>query len=319
MTSPVISIVTPSFNQAAYLEKTIQSVLRQQIPGMEYFVMDGGSTDGSKEILRKYADQLTGWVSESDRGQGDGINKGFRNAKGEIFAWINSDDFYLKNTFETVLDYFEQNPGVDLIYGDVLSIDAEGKLINVMKFHQYSLQDLMTFRIISQPAVFFRKSAWERAGGMNLHYHYLLDHQLWLRIALQGEIAYLPKPLAAARFYPEAKNRAHAAEFGKEAHQIAQWLLSDPQYAFVTDRLQRKITGGADWLDANYLSNAGKPAAALRSYLKAFWKVPSRVWEDRRRAALTLLMWFDPRKAEAVFNKKAQERLASQTEYQDLL
>ncbi len=319
MTAPKLSIVTPSYNQAPYLAKTLQSVLAQSCPDMEYFVMDGGSTDGSQAIIQASANQLTDWISENDHGQGDAINKGFSRAKGEIFGWINSDDFYLKGAFDTVLSFFEAHPQVDLVYGDVLSVDGGGRLINVMKFEPYTLQDLMTFQIISQPAVFFRWSAWERAGGMDLSYHFLLDHHLWLRIAAQGQIAYLPKALAAARFYPEAKNRAMAAEFGKEARRIASWLLTDPQFSAASAGIEKRISGGADWLDANYLSNAGKPAQALKSYLKAFHNLPDRVWEDRRRLLLTMLMWVSPARAQALFDRKAAERLQDFAAYEELL
>lgn len=319
MAHPRISVVTPSYNQAPFLEKTIQSVLMQKTPEIEYLVMDGGSTDGSVEIIRKYEAGIDKWASEKDRGQADGINKGFSLAGGEIFAWINSDDFYLKGAFEKVLTYFDAHPEVDLVYGDVLSVNQEGELINVMRFTDYTLRDLMAFRIISQPAVFFRRKAWDSAGGMDLRYQFLLDHHLWLRIAAKGKIAYLPEPLAAARFYPEAKNRAHAADFGAEAYRIADWLLTDPEMKPYSKGYQRFIRGGADWLNANYLSNGNHPWKSLKNYAKTFVKYPSRVIEDRRRLGFTILMAINPEKAANVYRQKAQIRMNAFSTYRDLL
>lgn len=319
MTRPILSIVTPSYNQSAYLGKTISSVLSQDYPDLEYFVIDGGSTDRSIEIIRKYESRLSGWVSEEDRGQADAVNKGFARCSGEIFGWINSDDFYLKGAFFSAVDFFNSHPDVDLVYGDVLSLDGIGRMINVMRFADYELRDLMTFRIIGQPAVFFRRSAWEAAGGLDLSYHYLLDHHLWLRIASRGKIAYSPNPWAAARFYPEAKNRAHATDFGKEAYRLTDWMNNDPLLHGLYQRDARKIRGGAAWLDANYLSNGGMAGKSLMSYLKAFFQFPGRVWEDRRRVILTILMAFAPDKAAEIFNRKSESRLEQLKEYQKFL
>ncbi len=316
MRRPTLSIVTPSWQQAAYLEKTICSVLEQDTPALEYFVMDGGSTDGSAEIIRKYEDRLTGWVSERDQGQADAINKGFARCSGEIFAWINSDDFYLPGAFSSAIAYLDAHPEVDLVYGDVLSLDGESRLINVMRFAEYELKDLMTFRIVGQPAVFFRRSAWEAAGGLDLSYHYLLDHHLWLRIAARGGMAYVPEPWAAARFYAQAKNRAHAADFGKEALRLVDWMRTDLLLQSLYEEHAREINAGAVWLDANYLSNGRMAWKSLARYLQAALLSPGRVGEDFRRVALTLLMTVSPRSAERLFERGAQRRLHSLMEYQ---
>ena len=319
MIRPTISIVTPSFQQAAYVETAIRSVLYQDYPALEYYVIDGASTDGSIEIIRKYENRLSGWISEKDRGQADAINKGFSRCSGDIVGWINSDDFYLSNTFSAVADFFAYHPDTDMVYGDVLSLDGSDKLLNVMRFADYDLNDLMTFRIISQPAVFFRRTALEKAGGLDLDCHYLLDHHLWLRIASRGKIAYAHSLWAAARFYAEAKNRAHAADFGKEALRLAEWMEND---LFLKDAYQqnrRKIRGGAAWLDANYLSNGGMAWKALSRYGKAFCSFPERVLEDRRRLALTLLMAVAPKKAAAIFEKKSVNRLDQMESYQKIL
>ena len=314
-----ISIITPSYNQSSYLKQTIDSVLAQDIPGMEYVVIDGGSTDGSVELIRFYEDRLSGWVSEKDRGQADAVNKGAARTKGEIIGWLNSDDLYLPGAVRKALNYLRDHPEVDAVYGDVLSIDGEGKLINVMRFAQYSPQDLMSFRVISQPGVFFRRSAWERAGGLDLSYHYLLDHHLWLRMTAGGKFAYLPEPLAAARFHPAAKNRAHTEDFGKEAYRLADWLLTDPLTADRAKPIENRIRGGAAWLDAHYLSDGGEAGKSLKAYAKAFRLFPERVIEDKNRLALTALMALSPKAAERVFQNRAAKRLENLKEFEHYL
>lgn len=312
---PKLSIVTPSYQQAAYLERTIRSVLDQDYSDFEYFVMDGGSTDGSLEIIQRHAADLGGWVSERDRGQADAINKGFARCRGDIFAWINSDDYYLPDAFSSAVSFLQAHPEVDLVYGDVLSLDGESRLINVMRFADFSLMDLMTFHMIGQPAVFFRRSAWEAAGGLDLSYHYLLDHHLWLRIAARSGIAYVPEPWACARFYPQAKNRAHAADFGKEAFRLVEWMHADLLFRNFFPHNERAVKAGAAWLDANYLSNGGLAWKSLARYAQVLLLSPGRVWTDRRRAVLTLLMTVAPGLAQKLFEQGAQRRLDGLDEY----
>lgn len=313
------SVITPSFNQAAYLKQTMDSVLSQGIPGLEYVVIDGGSTDGSVELIRSYADRLTGWVSEKDRGQADAVNKGAARTTGKVVGWLNSDDLYLPGAVRKALDYLDAHPDVDAIYGDVLSIDGEGKLINVMRFDQYTAEDLMSFRVISQPGVFFRRSAWERAGGLDISYHYLLDHHLWLRMIQKGKFAYLPEPLAAARFHAAAKNRAHTEDFGKEAYRLADWMLRDPLTADRAKPIEKQIRGGAAWLDAHYLSDGGEAVKSLKAYVKAFRLFPQRVIEDKNRLALTMLMAVSPNAADRVFRNRAAGRLESLKDYEQYI
>jgi hypothetical protein len=164
----LVSIITPSYNQVAYLEQTIQSVFRQDYPRIEYIVIDGGSTDNSFEIIRKYVDRLAYWISERDSGQAEAINKGFKRARGEILAWLNSDDYYLPNTISAAVKCFEENPDVVMIYGDMLAVDGSGQTINVLKYKQYSLEDLLCFQIIGQPSVFFRRRTESRPVGYHV-------------------------------------------------------------------------------------------------------------------------------------------------------
>ena len=217
-----VSIVTPSYNQARFLEETIRSVLDSHIPNLEYFVMDGASTDSSVEIIQKYEQRLTAWVSEKDKGQADAINKGLHQANGDIVAWLNSDDYYLPGAIELAIRTFEQHPEAGLVYGNVLSVDAESKPFNLQTFQGFSLIDLMSFRIISQPAVFIRRSVLEKAGYLDPSYHCLLDHHLWLRMSLLAPCLYIPNTLAAARYHAEAKNLARTADLDEKPSEL--WI-----------------------------------------------------------------------------------------------
>ena len=271
---PLVSIVTPSYNQAKYLEQTIQSVLGQDYACIEYLVADGASTDGSVEIIKKYADKLTWWVSEKDAGQGDAINKGFARATGEIIAWLNSDDYYLPNTISTVVKIFEQNPDVVMIYGDMLAVDEQGKTINALKYRQLTLQDLLCFQIIGQPSVFFRRDVLEKTGGIDTTFHFLLDHQLWIRIAQYGKILHVGQTWAAARYHAEAKNRAKAAEFGHEAFRILDWAKGQPELAEAVSAVERRARASAHRVDARYLLDGGQPFSALKAWMRALFTHP---------------------------------------------
>jgi GT2 family glycosyltransferase len=266
---PLVSIVTPSYNQANFLEQTLGSVLEQEYPRIEYLVVDGASTDGSVEIIRKYANQLAWWFSEKDSGQGEAINKGLARAKGEIIAWLNSDDYYLPNAISSAVKVFEQHPDVVLVYGDMLAVDETGQRTNVLKYRQLSLEDLLCFQIIGQPAVFFRREVYEKVGGLDTTFHFLLDHHFWIRIAQQGKILYVPQTWAAARYHPQAKNRLKAAEFGREAFRILDWAKSQPDLAETVSGVERRARASAYRVDARYKLDAGQATSALRAWFRA--------------------------------------------------
>ena len=294
---PRISIITPSYQQAPYLEDTLQSVLNQGYTALEYIVMDGGSTDGSKEIIERYQNQLSYWVSERDHGQADGINKGLHRATGEIIAWINSDDYYLPDAFREAAEYFSTHPQVGLVYGDVLAVDGQGKPINVMQYAPYTLADLLQFNIIGQSSVFFRRSVLEEAGYLDDQYHFMLDHQLWIRMAMHTQIAYVPSIWSAARYHEGAKNIAEAAHFGEDARRIVLWAASEPALRQQWKTHQRAIRAGAAWLDAFYLTDAGQYARALRAYMKVLWFAPARFFKSVKKFVYALICWMGWRSA----------------------
>jgi len=270
----LVSIITPSYNQASYLEQTIQSVLGQDYPRVEYLVIDGASTDGSVEIVKKYENRLAYWISEKDRGQADAINKGLARAKGDILAWLNSDDYYLPNTISAVVKCFEENPDVVMVYGDMLAVNGNGQTINVIKYKQLALEDLICFQIIGQSSVFFRRSALEKTGLLDTSFHFMLDHHLWIRLAQQGRILHVPQVWSAARYHAEAKNRARAAEFGREAFRVMEWAKTQPSLAEEFSSVERRAVASANRYDARYLLDGGQPVPALGAWFRALFLHP---------------------------------------------
>jgi glycosyltransferase involved in cell wall biosynthesis len=265
----LVSIITPSYNQAKYLEQTIQSVLTQDYPNIEYIVIDGGSNDGSVDIIKKYQDKFTYWISEKDKGQAEAINKGFAKANGEIIAWLNSDDYYLPNIISQVVKIFEKNPDAVLMYGNMLAVDENGKTFNTLNYKQVSLEDLICFQIIGQPAVFFRKSALQKTKGLNLDFHFLLDHLLWIEFAQHGKILHVNQTWSAARYHAEAKNRAKAAEFGKEAFRILDFVKQNENLNPIFEKVKKRAVASAHRVNARYLLDGGLPAKALSAWFQA--------------------------------------------------
>ncbi|WKZ51101.1 MAG: glycosyltransferase family 2 protein [Anaerolineales bacterium] len=189
---PTVSIVTPSFNQARFLEAAIQSALSQDYPRIEYIIVDGGSTDGSADIIKKYSDKLAWWVSEKDRGQTDAINKGFARASGQIFAWINSDDTYEPRAVGQAVLFLKDHPEVGMVYADCNYINEEGRVIGKFPAAQTDLPRLRRGYVhIPQQTMFFRAELWKQVGPLDPSFYFAMDYDLWTRIAARAELRYL--------------------------------------------------------------------------------------------------------------------------------
>jgi len=270
----LVSIITPSYNQAKYLEQTMLSVLAQDHAEIEYIVIDGASSDGSVEIIQKYADRLAYWESNKDNGQADAINKGFARASGEIVAWLNSDDYYLPGAVSAAVKVFDESPDVVLVYGNMLAVDGDGTTFNTLDYVQLTLADLLCFQIIGQPAVFMRRPALQKTKGLNPAFHFLLDHLLWIQIVKHGKLLHVDQTWSAARYHAEAKNVAKAAEFGREAFRILETIAQDKDLAATLLRIDRRAHASAHRVDARYLLDGGLPAEALQAWLRALLIYP---------------------------------------------
>jgi glycosyltransferase involved in cell wall biosynthesis len=205
-----ISIVTPSFNQAPFLERTIRSVLDQDYPNIEYIVVDGGSTDGSLEIIKKYSDRLAWWTSEKDRGQTDAINKGFAHASGEIFAWLNSDDTYEPGSVGDAIQQLDAQPNCSAVYGEANFINQNDRIIGRFPAAQTDLKKLKRGYVhVPQQACFFRADLWHKVGPLDPDFYFAMDYDLWVRLAHQAPLVYIPgHNWANFRLHSDAKTIA---------------------------------------------------------------------------------------------------------------
>jgi glycosyltransferase involved in cell wall biosynthesis len=203
----LVSIVTPSFNQARYLEATLDSVLSQDYPAIEYIVVDGGSTDGSREILERYSSRLAWWVSEPDRGQTDAINKGFARARGEVLAWLNSDDTYTPGAVRAAVEQLQARPEVAMVYGEANYIDENGCVIGRFPAAQTDYRRLRQGYVhIPQQSSFWRAEYWHKVGPLDPSFYFAMDYDLWVRLAALAPLVYLPGQVwANFRLHRDAK------------------------------------------------------------------------------------------------------------------
>lgn len=205
---PIIGVVTPTYNMAQFLEETIQSVLSQGYDKLDYVVMDGGSRDGTVEILRKYEHRLR-WVSERDGGQGAAINKGWHTTHGEIFAYLNADDTYLPGALPAIAKHFRENPKAGLIYGEAYHVEVDGKIIDRYPTRPFSYDALAEQCFICQPAAFLARDAYAQAGMINSSMHFALDYDLWFRVAKKYPVRKVDEYLATSRMHMDNKTLAN--------------------------------------------------------------------------------------------------------------
>lgn len=184
MNYPKVSIVTPSYNCGKYIGDTLDSIHNQNYPNLEHIVMDGGSTDETLEILRKYPQVI--WKSEKDRGQSHALNKAFELTTGQIIGWLNADDTYVGNSIHEAVIFFEANPHIDMVFTDLNIIDEKNSLIGKTKGGKFEPIDLLTKNPIKQPSLFMRKEVIEKLKGVNEKYHYVMDREFWLRVSMAG-------------------------------------------------------------------------------------------------------------------------------------
>lgn len=218
---PKISIVTPSYNQGSFLEKTIQSVLNQNYPNLEYIIVDGGSKDNSVEIIKKYENHIHYWVSEKDNGQSDAINKGFSKATGEIYYWINSDDYLVPNILKKVGEYnWEKNVGLLVGIGSI--IDLKGNILYTPSYYEPIITEKLfewtDGKDFMQPACFFSKQAWEDCGPLNKSLYFCMDVDLWINISKKYKIDRVQEIFARAYAHKNAKTTAEESKMKLETY-----------------------------------------------------------------------------------------------------
>jgi glycosyltransferase involved in cell wall biosynthesis len=216
---PVVSIVTPTYNMGRFLPETIESVLSQDYPNIEYLVMDAGSNDGTVELLKSYGDRVR-WVSEPDKGQSDGVNKGYRRLHGEIFTFLNADDTYLPGSVSAAVQAFIKEPQMAVVYGDAWYTDEIGRIIRRYPVDPYDYNRLGTLCHICQPAAFIRADVFGEVGMLDTDLHLTLDYDLWLRISEKYEMRKIDQPLANSRMWTNNKTLSSRRTTFEEVIQI---------------------------------------------------------------------------------------------------
>lgn len=230
-----ISIVTPSYQQAPFILRNLQSVAQQStLASIEHIVMDGGSQDETVNILKQAAQIMPHlqWYSERDRGQAHAINKAIQLASGDIIGWLNSDDLYCEGAFQQVLDFFNTHPAIDVLYGKADHIDEEDVPFESYPTEAWDPERLKYTCYISQPALFFRREVFEKYGLLNEALHYCLDYEYWIRLAqAHATVAFLPQKLACTRLYPDTKTMSLKIK----AHEETLYMLKD-KFGEVSER-----------------------------------------------------------------------------------
>jgi glycosyltransferase involved in cell wall biosynthesis len=271
---PLISIVTPSYQQGAFLEETIQSVLDQGYPNLEYIVIDGGSTDASVDIIRKYEAHLTYWVSEADQGQYHALQKGFARANGELLGWLNSDDVYLPGALLHVGRAYSQHPGC-CIAGPVINIDARSGKETLVPQFGITFENMVRFWELRhswhQPGFFFPRATYELVGGVDGSLNYLMDHDLTCRLLRHCQVEYVSEPIARFRLHESSKTCTAAREMLLEVSTVSQryWPLLESVDKGRHDRfIAQRLAGLA------IRSLPSRPAQAARLMLESFRRSP---------------------------------------------
>ncbi len=268
---PLVSIITPSYNHGRFIEQTILSVISQDYPHLEYILVDGGSTDNTLEIIERYKERLAWWVSEHDQGQADAINKGFAHAHGEIIAWLNSDDLYYRpDAVSHAVQAMQTHPEIGMVYGDGLLVDENLQVLDWHTYPQYTLTDLLGFKVLLQPAVFMRQLALQEAGFLPMGYNLILDHVLWVLMAAKYPILHINEYWAVERTHSEAKTISQAAHYAEEAFSFIKSLENNPGVAPLLTRDNRIIYANLHLFAGKRAIDAGNPRLALNHFNQAW-------------------------------------------------
>jgi hypothetical protein len=297
---PKVTIVTPSFNQGQFLEETIRSVLLQDYPNLEYLIIDGGSTDNSIDIIRKYEEWLAYWVSEQDGGQADAINKGLRKSTGEYLGWINSDDILYPSAISKVVDEFRSEPKADFIYGDIDQGQSIDFGFQVLHGKQIEFSEMLkTLKVpIPQQGSLWRRSVNERIGFLDARWHVVLDREFYIRVAESCKLHYLPEKLGFFRSHEQSKSISQGRRWLTELPEMYTEFFERSDLPDSLRKLESQTMGAVFLSCASIAHQCGETGRAARFLLHAFTADPLSLFRSQVRSkiggllrSLTLKHW----------------------------
>lgn len=284
---PLVSIITPSYNQGNFIRRTIESVLNQSYPNIEYWVIDGGSKDNTISILKEYENEPRfHWLSEPDLGQGDAVNKGWKLSKGDILGWLNSDDTYFEGAVQTQVEALINHPEVGLVYGDALFIDESDKIIGNYHTRPFERERFLYVSSIAQPTAFFYRNLLEKVGLINVNLHYALDFEFFLRLMWYTKFLYIRKQVASYRLHQSSKTVDGYKQMLSETIVVVKQICDEHPVALTKTKM--KAISDWYWMGAINSLDAGNYADARRYAKDAINSYPIRP-----RMGIVLLKVFD--------------------------
>jgi len=287
---PLVSIITPAYNRASLLDETIQSVLSQDYPKVEYIVFDDGSTDETLSVIKKYEGRLR-WETHDNIGETRTVNKGFSLAQGEIIGVVNSDDPLLPGAISTMVARMRAEPDLLVVYPDWQMIDAEGAVIQQIATSDYSYVDMLRwFHCMPGPGALFRRAVVEQLGGRTPKYRYVADFEFWLRAGLLGPFARVPQALATFRTHPgSATTSQRGAAMAEEYAQLVEEICSRPDLPAAVQKIRREAYSSAYYYAGHVCGDNAPTAQKKRYYLRALCYSPRKYLSEHRHRLVTLL------------------------------
>lgn len=275
---PRFAVIVPSFQQAKFLDRTLESILAQEVEGLEVFVADGGSSDGTLEILQRFDDRVR-WVSEPDRGQAHAVNKGIAATTAPLIGWLNSDDVYYPGALRTALTAFESQPEADVAYGNAVHIDEHDEVIEPYPTEEFDAARLLEVCFLCQPATFFRRTVVERFGGLDESLHYSMDYEYWIRLSQAGaRFEKVDELLAGSRMYPDNKTLGARVPVHAEINDMLRRVLGRVPERWIFNYAHAVIEGRGVSREAGWEFIWPLAAETLRAARR--WHEPwnARIW-----------------------------------------
>jgi glycosyltransferase involved in cell wall biosynthesis len=288
---PRVSIITPSFNQEKFIEETIRSILLQDYPDLEYIIIDGGSKDGTVDVIRKYQSWISYWVSEKDAGQTAAINKGFKISTGEIIAWQNSDDTYEPGAIMNAVKFMVDHPETGVVYSDCNLVDENSRVISQLPSKKYTVQNCLLQHIVPNQTAFIRRGVWEAVGGVDNELHFAIEEDFWLKIGLISKLDQLPGIWANHRKYIGTKTVSQAPMFYREQLKVLDRFFTQTSLSPEIINIKNQVYANAHLIGAFRLNMDKEKELTEKAFIKAIDLNPELAMNDIGKTVKRIIGW----------------------------